>query len=187
MRATAILREEHDAILRMLDVLAEISNLLGRGVTITPEKLTRTLEVLRVYADRCHHGKEEGLLFPLLVRKGMPTDSGPTGVMLHEHEHEQGRLLIQQMTEAAESYNKDKNGAQWIRAARGYAALLRDHIANENNILFVMADSSITEEENSQLVSDFEAEIEKIGTDTNARMHRLMKELSADILGDTPK
>jgi hemerythrin-like domain-containing protein len=167
----------------MLDVLDKVSNLLERGEAVAPDKLTGVLEFLRVYADRCHHGKEEGLLFPMLARKGMPTDSGPIGVMLHEHV--QGRELIQQMAEAAESYKKetDESSAKWIRAARGYTALLRDHIAKENNILFVMADNYISEEENTALVADFDAEIEKTGADTYERMRSLMKELSSSISG----
>ena len=54
--------------------------------------LSNTIEFLRLYADRCHHGKEEALLFRELEKKGMPRAGGPVGMMLMEYQA--GRSLI---------------------------------------------------------------------------------------------
>ncbi|MFB3127626.1 MAG: hemerythrin domain-containing protein, partial [Candidatus Acidiferrales bacterium] len=107
--ATAILRQEHDAILRMLDVTDAIVQQLERNQRVAPETLAGVLEFFRLFADRCHHGKEEELLFPLLERKGMAHDGGPIGVMLHEHE--QGRSLVRQLGEAADACSTGMPGA----------------------------------------------------------------------------
>jgi len=40
---------------------------------------------LKEFADKCHHGKEEGLLFPALIQAGLPEKGGPIGVMLADH------------------------------------------------------------------------------------------------------
>ena len=69
--ATDVLRREHDAILRMLEVTELVAEQLDQGEKVKPETLDGLLEFFRLFADRCHHGKEEELLFPALERKGL--------------------------------------------------------------------------------------------------------------------
>jgi hemerythrin-like domain-containing protein len=180
--ATNILRDEHKAILKMLDATEEVARQIKSGATVKPETLSGLLEFFRVFADRCHHGKEEDCLFPLLERKGLPRQGGPTGVMLQEHE--QGRELIQKMREAADTFTAGRNEAslQWADAALDYVALLRAHIAKENDILFVMADRLLSVSEQESLLDAFEkAEIEKLGAGTHERLHQLMERLYDEI------
>jgi hemerythrin-like domain-containing protein len=180
--ATTILRQEHDAILRMLDVTEESAHQLLAGKDVPGDVLSGLLEFLRFFADRCHHGKEEELLFPLMEQKGIPRDGGPIGVMLHEHE--QGRALIHAMNEAAAAYRLGEKaaGPNWARPALAYVALLREHIFKENNILFMMAERMLSPEEQVQLAEAFErVEKEKIGEGTHERLHALMDQLSAAV------
>ena len=116
-----VLRKEHKGILKMLDVTDEVARRLEAGQSVAPEKLADLLEFFRLFADQCHHGKEEDLLFPRLEQRGMPRAGGPIGVMLAEHD--QGRSLIKQMAEASEAYGA---GAPGVGAAvgRGGARLL---------------------------------------------------------------
>lgn len=181
--ATAILRKEHDAILRMLDVTDEVIRLLGRCQPVAQETLDGLLEFFRLFADRCHHGKEEDLLFPLLEKKGLPRAGGPIGVMLGEHE--QGRALVRQMREAAEAYERGAADAasRWAQAASGYVTLLREHINKENNVLFIIAENMLSDAEQRELAAAFEkVEVEKMGEGTHERLHALMDKLAADIL-----
>ena len=125
--ATGILRKEHDVILRMLDATEEVARRLDSGESVPRDSLTGLLEFFRLFADRCHHGKEEDLLFPILEKKGVPRAGGPLTVMLAEHE--MGRSLIQKMAESAEIYRGSAEaGPCWARAARAYVALLGAHI-----------------------------------------------------------
>lgn len=182
MKATEILRQEHDAILRMLDGLDQMNETLLANSAVAKETVGGFLEFFRLFADRCHHGKEEDLLFPMLEKRGIPRDGGPIGVMLHEHDH--GRELIQDMAAAAAEYEKDRAGAarRWVRAARDYSQLLRDHILKENHILFRIAEQILTSEEQSALAVQFEkAEIEKMGAGTHERLHGQMEKLLAQV------
>jgi len=182
MSATAVLRKEHEAILKMLDATEEAAKQIEMGVAAEPEVLSGLLEFLRLFADRCHHGKEEDLLFPMLEKKGLPRNAGPVGVMLMEHD--QGRALIRRMVEASEGFASGNRAAaeDWARAARGYALLLRSHIGKENNILFMMADQLLSEEEQEELSAGFERiEQEKMGEGTHERLHALMDRLCARI------
>ena len=112
----------------------------------------------------------------------MSREMGPIGVMLHEHD--QGRALVRQMGQAAAEYKQGRPdaGAQWAHAARGYTLLLREHIAKENDILFVMAERMLSAEEQRVLAVEFEkAEEEKMGAGTHERLHAQMNQLLADI------
>ena len=180
--ATEILRKEHDAILRMLEVTEQVAEQLDRGEQVAPETLDGLLEFFRLFADQCHHGKEEELLFPALEKKGMPREAGPIEVMLIEHDH--GRSLVQQMAQEGAAYAAGTAGAvgRWSSAARGYVQLLREHIYKENNILFVMAERMLTGTEQQELVAAFErVEEEKMGVGTHERLHKLMDKLAAEV------
>ncbi len=178
--ATDILRTEHDAILRMLDLAEDSAHRLRAGENVPPEVLNGLLEFLKLFADRCHHGKEEDLLFPLLEKKGLLRERGPIGVMLYEHDL--GRKLIGQMSRAAEAYAAGSSaaGRDWAEPAAQYTQLLREHIYKENNILFVMAERMLTAEEQAELSRQFErVEEEKMGAGTHERLHALMDRLLA--------
>jgi hemerythrin-like domain-containing protein len=180
--ATGILRDEHKAILKMLDATEETAGQIKKGIPVASETLSGLLEFLRLFADSCHHGKEEEHLFPLLEKKGMPRDAGPIGVMLREHD--QGRGLIRKMVEASEALVAGRKGAgsRWADAALDYVALLRAHIDKENNILFVMADRLLSQSEQADLVAAFDkVEIVKLGAGTHERLHGLMDHLYAEV------
>ncbi len=180
--ATEILRNEHDAILRMLDATEEVAQRLGRREHVEPKILEDLLEFFRLFADRCHHGKEEDLLFPMLEKKGMPRGGGPIGVMLMEHDR--GRGFVRQMAQEIKPYaagNADA-GKNWAAAAIQYVDLLREHIAKENEVLFVMAERMLSDAEQQELARAFEdAEVEKMGAGTHERLHAMMEKLLADL------
>jgi hemerythrin-like domain-containing protein len=185
--ATATLRHEHDAILKMLDATDEVARQIENGRIPEPDTLSGLLEFLRVFADRCHHGKEEDLLFPLLEKKGLPRHGGPIAVMLREHD--QGRALIRMMVDAAEAFAAGDASAakQWAAPAQGYTQLLRSHIGKENDILFVMAEQLLSDAEQSELFAAFEkVEVEKMGPGTHERLHKLMDGLCSRIFSEAP-
>ncbi len=180
--ATATLRTEHEAILKMLDAAEEVARQLDRNYPVAPQTLSGLLEFLQTFADRCHHSKEEEYLFPALEERGLPRAGGPIGVMLHEHE--QGRALIKRMAEASEAYSggRPDAGRLWAAAARSYAGLLRSHIMKENNVLFVMAEQILSKSEQEALSEAFEkVENEKLGAGTHQRLHALMDRLYTEV------
>jgi hemerythrin-like domain-containing protein len=102
MKPTEALKKEHEAIKLMLRILEEVSERLESGEKVGPERPESILEFIRVFADKCHHGKEEGLLFPAMEKVGIPRARGPIGVMLFEHK--EGRNFVKGMSEAVEKY-----------------------------------------------------------------------------------
>ena len=89
------LMHEHEAILFALKILEAIGQRLDAGRPTDSEDIAAFIGFLKEFADKCHHGKEEGILFPALVAAGIPEQGGPIGVLLAEHV--QGRDWIRQM------------------------------------------------------------------------------------------
>jgi len=182
MDGTQVLRNEHDFILKALEASDEVAHRLQNRVNVPPQMLDDLLEFFRLFSDRCHHGKEEEFLFPLLETKGVPRDGGPIGVMLSEHDD--GRELIRSMTQAAQDYRAGTAGAgpRWANDARAYSILLRQHIGKENEILFVIAERLLSSEEQAKLAVDFErVEIEKLGAGTHERLHAKLEQVVKEI------
>ncbi len=154
--ATAILRKEHETILGMLEATEDVARQLDRGERVAPEKLADLIGFFRQFAERSHLQKEEGLLFPLLEKKGMSSASGPIGMMLAEHE--QGRSLLALLEEITAAYKRDASGAaqRWAEIARVYTTMLRFHIQVENKVLLRMAESLLTEAEQYDLAATFQ-------------------------------
>ena len=181
--ATQTLRKEHDAILRMIDATEQTAHRIDHNEAVPARVLSNLQEFFQLFADRCHHGKEEDLLFPLLEGKGLPRIGGPVGVMLMEHE--EGRALVRTMAETAKAYagGNQEAGKQWAGAAQRYAALLRQHIMKENEVMFVMAERLLSDEEQRELAEAFEKlEVEKMGAGTHERLHAMMEKLLAEVM-----
>lgn len=177
MKATQVLRDEHEGILAMLAVVESAAKRLQSGKEIPNDLMTNAVQFFRNFADRCHHGKEEDELFPLLEQRGVPKQGGPIGVMLAEHD--QGRAFIRGLSDAADQYAKGDNAAvpALVRNALGYVDLLRQHIWKENNVLFPMADQVLSAGEQDQLFAAFEKiEATRTGPGEHERYHAMIAE-----------
>lgn len=164
LTATRILMEEHRVIERALNALARLSVKLGSRQTPPESVLTDATDFIAGFADACHHGKEEHKLFPMLATVGMLPTEGPISVMLTEHE--QGRAYNREMRATSARLFVGDEGArqQLVDAISGYIALLRLHIKKEDNALFPMADRLLSEDQQAQLIEQFDqVEREEMG------------------------
>lgn len=162
MKPTDILKNEHRQIERMLDVLEINANKLMKGENISPQFFLDAVKFLQIFADRCHHNKEEKLLFPEMSKYGIPVEGGPIGMMLLEHE--EGRGYVRNLKDAATKYSAGDSTltSDICRDATAFIHLLRAHIQKEDQILFMMADVHIPESEQHALMHEFTNE-EKTG------------------------
>ena len=178
MKATQQLKDEHEGVKIMLNILGKVSSRLETTGILDKGHFEGILEFLKVFVDRCHHGKEEDLLFPALEAAGVPKD-GPIAVMLQEHEL--GRKYVRAMGEAFSAYTQGSKPSSQniIQFGRDYIALLNAHIEKENNVLFAMADELLSEAKQDQLFEGFEKiEEERIGAGKHEEFHHLLEKLS---------
>jgi hemerythrin-like domain-containing protein len=180
MRPTQELSHEHEAIKRMLAIVSEICDRIDGGKAVDVGHLDSAVEFIRVFADKCHHGKEENLLFPAMVKAGIPNEGGPIGVMIAEHV--QGRHFVRNLADAIPGYRAGNKGAKdaVVGSARGYVGLLGPHIHKEDFILYPMADRVLTAETQDDLTKGFaKVEDEIVGHGVHERFHKLLDDLEA--------
>ncbi len=151
-----VLMEEHRIIERVLDVLERAAQNLSVDSGGSADFFLKAVDFIQGFADGCHHQKEEGVLFEVLVALGLSKTAGPVAVMLAEHE--QGRHLTQTLQEGARRLQAGESAAVSLvtEGALGYVALLRGHIRKEDCVLFPLANRIIPAEQRQQMVADFE-------------------------------
>jgi hemerythrin-like domain-containing protein len=156
MEATNILIHEHRVIERVLNALQIAAERVSQGEEMRPAFFINAALFIKNFADGCHHRKEEGVLFVAMNESGMPTQGGPIGVMLAEHE--QGRAFTREMKDAAEKWEAGDLSAKSavVQNTLGYVTLLRQHIKKEDNILFPMANRVIPPERQEKVTKEFE-------------------------------
>jgi hemerythrin-like domain-containing protein len=150
MKSTTSLKSDHEIILSALHVLDEIASAVETGRVINPHDIRALLTFFREFADGSHHVKEEAILFPALMHADMTFQKGPLQAMNCEHEH--GRMLNAAMANAFDEMRND----EFVRNARRYIKLLRDHIEKENCVLFEAADRILDDDEDNRIALDFE-------------------------------
>jgi len=187
MRPTEILKHEHEVIGQMLKVTEVISRLLISGQKVDPEHLEQVIHFFKGFADRCHHGKEENLLFKAMIKAGLSSEGGPIRFMLSEHE--MGREYIRMMAKGAEEYKKaqgNASGLDFVTGAQHYVSLLAQHIRKEDTILFVLADKILSEKQQIELKQDFEKmEHDEMGVGTHEHYLKILDDLKARYLKET--
>ncbi|MEN6555675.1 MAG: hemerythrin domain-containing protein [Anaerolineaceae bacterium] len=165
-KATQDLLNEHDAILHVFSILDKMLTSSKFDEERDLNFADELVHFLKVFADQCHHGKEEGFLFKELENRGVPNQGGPISVMLQEHML--GRQLIAKMSEAVQ----DADLEAFKLHAVEYRDLLRQHIQKENAVLFKLADQLISDEEQMELFEKFEAYEENvIGHGVHEQLH----------------
>lgn len=168
-KATDDLRKEHEAILYVMQILDRMLESANRDDGVMLRYYGELVYFLQIFADKCHHGKEENYLFKELVSKGVSDEDGPVGVMLREHA--QGRSLIAGMSRSLD----DKDINSFKSAAIGYRDLIRSHIGKENNVLFVTADNLIDEPSQELMFEQFERHEETVvGHGLHEKLHAMI-------------
>ena len=178
MTAIEELKAEHQAVLLTIRILDQITIKLEAGQVIDVSHLDQIIEFLQVFVDKCHHGKEEKVLFPAMEEAGIPREGGPIGAMLHEHE--QGRSFVQGFRNGVEDYRVGKEDAldKITENVQNYGRLLTAHIDKENNVLYVMAERVLSADKMAEISKSF-SKIEEleIGPNKHEEFHATLHAL----------
>ena len=141
-----VLYDEHQVILRVIEKLLKEC----KKPILDPLFFEKSIDFIKNYADKLHHAKEENILFNEFDK--IACESGlcnPVQQMLHEHDL--GREFVKGMLTGL----KEKNKSKIIENAQGYAQLLTEHIAKENDILYPMAEEAINEKTKNKMLARF--------------------------------
>lgn len=171
--------DEHKLIMKVLGAMENYGQCLSqKDAKIVPEDLGKFVTFLSEFADKCHHGKEEDILYEEMAQNGFPKNVGPLAVMFHEHT--EGRKLISLLREESLDPTNWNDVTKIISAINGYVELLREHIYKEDNILYPMADERFSVDIMASIGKRFEEyEQEKMGSPYHEKLHSLGEELIA--------
>lgn len=157
MFPVSVLMMEHRLIERMVWLLSsELERIRGTGIP-DPEFLFVAIDFMSNYVDRCHHGKEERILFGHLTAKPLSADHRQ---IMRElvGEHAAGREAAATLAETRSRFCGGDYGA--ITGITGALETLIElyprHIAKEDNQFFLPSMEYFTEEEKSAMLKEFD-------------------------------
>lgn len=106
------------------------------------------IDIVREYADKHHHGKEEKFYF-----NEMEKNLGELGVNLIRHgmlvEHDLGRLYIMNLETALNKYRESKENEtklDIIANTISYGDLLNRHIDKEDQLVYIYGEKNLKKE-----------------------------------------
>jgi hemerythrin-like domain-containing protein len=153
---------EHRLIERMIAVMeTEVQRVQNTG-KVDPGFIDIAVDFIRTYADRCHHGKEEEILFRELKKKRLEEDHKR---MMEEliADHIWGRKTTKSLVEAKARYISGD-----VQAMKDIIALMTDlvgfyprHIAKEDKGFFKPVMSYFTKPELDAMLKE-EYEFDKV-------------------------
>lgn len=138
-KAIDVLMREHRVIERVTASLETFAEELGRGAPLERFRAAEFAEFFGRFADACHHGKEEDLLFRTMIERGFPRESGPIAVMLHEHTVGRRHVGVLRGVGAGAGPASAPEREAFSENALAFAPFLRAHIVKEDRILYPMA------------------------------------------------
>lgn len=135
------LLDEHEVICKTESIIENLNQLWESDIEKYTEIVTTLISFYREYADGYHHRKEEEVLFPAI--KNHPDFVLQEIIDEFEQHHEDFRDYTKEIEEAIAEGDYQKS----YQELNNYLQDLLDHIAAENDELFVLAESLLGEEE----------------------------------------
>lgn len=141
--------QEHEKILHVLEIIRKVQANDKISVSDLLKFYGELSHFIDIFADKCHHGKEEANLYHTLAPLGDELERNMIVYLINEHE--QARFINNQIKRAVE----DGKLQEAATAAAKYRKLLLEHIHNENEELFPAIDKRITREQEETIYEHF--------------------------------
>ncbi len=138
--------EEHALIKRVLARIPGMLRQMDLDTTEGRQLALASVDFIRSFADKCHHAKEEDILF-----KCFDGNLDIIKVMLDDHET--GRAHVRAIRDAIER----RDTAAAVKHLKGYRQLLTEHIRKEDEVLYPWMDRQLSDTEIGRLFSAFAA------------------------------
>jgi len=166
--AIGMLTHEHQIIMRVVNALGARANALAQRQAIEPQALRDAVRFMREFADKCHHAKEENILFPEMAKHGVPEAGCPLEALRREHVN--ARLLVTTLSERTEAYAKGETGSAdaLMAVIADIGHLYVSHIWKEDNMVFPMVDRLFPRADIMRLAERFELAEQELGQDHQA-------------------
>ncbi len=152
---------EHRLIERLLHLMAREFKRIKDNMAVDPEFafvdpvfIDTAVDFIRTYADRCHHGKEEDILFKALAAKDLSPEHRRTMDELTK-EHVWARETTVSLVKAKEGYLLEKPGAldDLMEHLERLVDFYPRHIDKEDRHFFIPCMAYFSEAEQAELLA----------------------------------
>lgn len=179
MRPTDVLSNEHRIIEQVLACLEKLAGQCAGGRKFDLESAREAITFFQLFAGG-HDVKEENVLFPVIEAIGFPRQTGPTGILVEEHEVARWHIrAMSDLTEAAAA-GGERPISDFAEHTRALTRLLQEHIRKEDVCVYPMVEQAIGERQQQEMLAAFE----KLDHDQTRREARDACREIADRLAD---
>ena len=156
MKAIEILVDEHDLIMRGLDLLTAAAEKIVRGQNPPREFFEKATEFTFNFTNKYHHYKEEIVMFRQLAQKHEGKIDAEIKRLRSEHD-----TLHSLMNEISYSLNayaegQDSEVRRLHRNLCEYIDTLNHHVTAENKIFYPLAAKYLSDAEKTALMAEFD-------------------------------
>jgi hemerythrin-like domain-containing protein len=150
------LMKEHRLIERMIAVIKKETEDLTSGKELDTLFIKEAADFIKTYADQCHHGKEEDILFRELGKKELSREHYQIMIQLI-NEHKYGRKTLKELIEANNRYETgDKNAKlDVINCMRALVEFYPKHIEKEDKHFFLPCMDYFSRKEKDEMLEEF--------------------------------
>jgi len=162
---------EHDIIKQTEQIIGNCKDLWEKDTTAYAEIVEQLIVFFREYADGYHHRKEEEVLF--IAIKDHPDFVLQEIIDELEQHHVSFRDYVKEIEEAL----TEKEFQKSYNVLREYSNDLLDHIAAENDELFVLAETLLEEGDLETIFFKFKDIDMELGEERKAELEQYPKQL----------
>ena len=160
-----LLVEEHKHIYALTEHLERVCCRILEGTEVDTQEFRESIDFVRNYADKHHHGKEEQILFRYMLENH---DSAAEKLVRNGMlvEHDLARYHISELDKALTEYEESRSTKAKLAIlthAASYADLLQRHINKENEVCYTYAQRLLSEECKKQIDEETKTFEEKAG------------------------
>lgn len=149
------LMKEHRLIERMIRIMNVELDRITKDSKADPSFIDTAVDFIRTYADRCHHGKEEDILFRALAKKSISAEHKRIMDELIK-EHVMGRNNVKKLVEAKEKYTQGNKDAlkDIVSNMEILIKFYPKHIEKEDKHFFIPCMDYFTEQERDAMLNE---------------------------------
>ncbi|MDF1554432.1 MAG: hemerythrin domain-containing protein [Deferrisomatales bacterium] len=147
---------EHRLIERMIAVIKDALVQIQSSGKVDPFFVDTTVDFIRMYADRTHHGKEEEILFRDLDKKELlPDDRQVMNELIEEHVF--GRHTTKTLIDANTRYRNGNEAAlaDIAEHLQTFVEFYPKHIEKEDKVFFPASRAYFTDDEDQAMLAEF--------------------------------
>lgn len=156
MLPIGVLMTEHRLIERMLKLMRDELERIGKYAGIDPDFIDFSVDFMRTYTDLCHHGKEEQILFKGLENKPLSPELKKTMNDLVQ-EHIFARKTVDDLEKANLSYiiGERAGPANIIATMNIIVQFYPEHIQKEEQHFYYPIMDHFSNEEKDKMLEQF--------------------------------